>query len=93
MTRKLDLNRRPNRNTLFRSSRSVLYQLLAGLEGSARRRVQTLAANAALREHKQMLLKMNEALKSLARDREERLAGKERIENREAALSKETEHA
>jgi hypothetical protein len=68
-------------------------QLLAGLEGSSRYRVQMLEAHAALREHEQMLLKLKETPKSRARDREEHLAGEDQIENREGALSKEPEHA
>ena len=80
------------RNTLLRWFTSVLYQLLAGLEGSGRRRVQMLAARTSRREHK-MRLKMKETQESLARDREERLANEDRIEDRESALSKETEHA
>jgi hypothetical protein len=93
MTFRHDPIRRPSRDTLLRWSRSVMYQLFVGLEGSTRRRVQMLAAHASLRGHKQMLLKMKEARESLARDREELLANKDQIGDREGALSKETEHA
>jgi hypothetical protein len=89
-----DPNPRPSPDTLFQWTRSVLIQLLAGLEGSSRYRVQMLEAHAAQREHEQMLLKLKETPEppeSRARDREERLAGKD--QNREGALSKEPEHA
>ena len=88
-----DPNRRPSRDTTFRWTKSVLNQLLAGLEGSSRRRVQMLEAHAALREHEQMLLKMKETPESRARDCDEHLAGEDQVENREGTLSKEPEHA
>jgi hypothetical protein len=92
MTFQHDPNRRLSRDTLLQWIKSVFYQLLAGLEGSTRRRVQMLAARASVPQHKQMLLKIGEARGSMARDREEPLANKDRIEIRESASSNETEH-
>jgi hypothetical protein len=92
MTFQHDPNGRLRRDTHFPWIRSVFYQLLSGLEGSTRRRVQMLAARASVREHKQILPKIGEARGSLARDREEPLANKDRIEIREGAPSNETEH-
>ena len=87
-----DPNCPPSRGALFRWTSFVLNQLLVGLEGSSRRRVQMLEAHAARRKHEQVLLKMKELRESLARDREERLADKDQVENREGLLLKEPEH-
>jgi hypothetical protein len=87
-----DPNPRPSRDTMFRWTKSVLDQLMAGLEGSSRRRVQMLEAQAALREHEQMLLKLKETPELSAGDCEEQLAGEDQIENREGTRSKELEH-